>query len=412
MLISLLGSVLAVTTAFSALPVHLFINVNVPGWEQYRVFLQNILIFLGNGLNSGGLAIIAFTLIIKTLMLPLTIKSTKSSKAMQELQPKIKELQKKYGKDRQRISQETMTLYQQYGVNPMAGCLPMLIQIPIFWGLYYAIRHVSESNVDVFSHGFIWLHSLAQPDPYKILPLLAGAFQFVQARMMRPQGQLGQASDPQQKMMNQMMQFMPLMVVLFGWNFASGPVIYWVTQAFYSIVQQWLITGWGGMLDWFPWLPDLPEHKRLGYHPPRNLDDVVVVSAGGGAKKGGIQGWLMAKVEAANQHQAAVKEQREGETRPASGKAPARPAKSANGRAQEPTAASDEPVVDEAIARPARKSSSYQDRVNAATKFGAQSRQAAANGADGNGAEPQEVATAGSGGKRPASARKGKRKRG
>ena len=129
--------------------------------------------------------------------------------------------------------------------------------------------------------------------------------------MMRPSGQAGVATDPQQKMMNQMMQYMPLMVVLFGWNFASGPVIYWVTQAFYSIVQQWLITGWGGMLDWFPWLPDLPEHRRLGYHPPRNLDDVVVVSGGPAAKRGGIQGWLMAKVEAANQHQAEVKEQRE-----------------------------------------------------------------------------------------------------
>lgn len=407
MLISLLGPVLAMTTALATLPVHLFINV--PGWEPYRVFLQNILIFLGNLLNSGGLAIIAFTLIIKTLMLPLTIKSTKSSKAMQELQPKIKELQKKYGKDRQRISQETMALYQAHGVNPMAGCLPMFIQLPIFWGLYYAIRHVSEGNVEVFSNGFLWLHSLARADPYKILPILAGIFQFIQARMMRPAGQAGQATDPQQKMMNQMMQYMPLMVVLFGWNFASGPVIYWVTQAFYSIVQQWLITGWGGMLDWFPWLPDLPEHRRLGYHPPRNLDDVVVVSGPGAVKKGGIQGWLMAKVEAANQHQAAIKEQQQ-ETAAKRTGGRSRPAKAANGQADEPAAADGEPVIDEAATRPARHSSSYQDRVNAATRFGGQSKRPPANGTTAPEAAP-EIASSG-GAPNPIPTRKGKRKRG
>lgn len=408
MLISLLGSVLAITTSLPTLAVHL--GINVPGWEPYRVFLQNILIFLGNLLNSGGLAIIAFTLIIKTLLLPLSVKSTKSSKAMQELQPKIKELQKKYGKDRQRISQETMALYQAHGVNPMAGCLPMLIQLPIFWGLYYAIRHVSTGHVEVFSHGFLWLPSLATADPYKILPILAGVFQFIQARMMRPAGQAGQATDPQQKMMNQMMQYMPLMVVLFGWSFASGPVIYWVTQAFYSIVQQWLITGWGGMLDWFPWLPDLPEHKRLGYHPPRNLDDVVVVSGAGAVKKGGIQGWLMSKVEAANQHQAEIKEQqREAVTKRSGGKAASRPAKASNGHAEEPLESAEEPVIDDAATKPSRRSTSYQDRVNAATKFGAQTRGRAANGAA---SEPPPDVADGNGAGSPAPARKGKRKRG
>ncbi len=88
--------------------------------------------------------------------------------------------------------------------------------------------------------------------------------------MMRPAGQ-GKVSDPQQAMMNTMMNFMPLMVVVFGWGFASGPVIYWVTQSVYSVVQQWFITGWGSMSDWIPGLPELPEHKRLGYRPPRAM---------------------------------------------------------------------------------------------------------------------------------------------
>ena len=122
-------------------------------------------------------------------MLPLTVKSLRSSKAMQELQPKIKELQKKHGKDRQRISQETMALYQQYRVNPMAGCLPMLIQIPIFFGLYSAIMNLSTSGAGLWDRELLWLPSLADPDPWHILPIVAGLFQFVQTQMMRPANQ-------------------------------------------------------------------------------------------------------------------------------------------------------------------------------------------------------------------------------
>ena len=86
---------------------------------------------------------------------------------------------------------------------------------------------------------------------------------------------MGKATDPQQAMMNKMMNFMPLMVVVFGWDFASGPVIYWVTQSVYSVVQQWLITGWGSMKDWFPDLPEMPEHRQLGYRAPRDLDAIA-----------------------------------------------------------------------------------------------------------------------------------------
>jgi YidC/Oxa1 family membrane protein insertase len=121
--------------------------------------------------------------------------------------------------------------------------------------------------------------------------------------MMKPQGQ-GKSSDPQQAMMNTMMNFMPLMVVFFGWKFDSGPVIYWVTQSLYSVVQQWFITGWGSLRDWVPGLPELPEHRRLGYHPPRNLDDVVVLSGESAAPKSGVMGWFQRKMEEAQAQQA------------------------------------------------------------------------------------------------------------
>jgi YidC/Oxa1 family membrane protein insertase len=281
-----------------------------PGWRAYTELLERILNFLAIHLHSAGLAVIVFTIIIKTLLLPLTVKATRSSRAMQELQPKIKELQKKYAKDKQKLYQETTKLYSQYQANPVAGCLPMLIQMPIFLGLYRAILHLSNGNVDFpisdyWSMGFLWLPSLAEPDPYHILPIMAGVFQFVQTKMMRPAG-MGKSADPQQAMMNTMMNFLPITVVLFGWGFASGPVIYWVTQSIYSVVQQWLITGWGSMKDWFPWLPELPEHRRLGYRAPRDPSEFVVLSEDGTpVRPKGIMGWFQSKMEEAQAQQAA-----------------------------------------------------------------------------------------------------------
>jgi len=304
--------------------------VDIPIWNQYVHLLENVLGWLGTFFHSGGVAIIAFTVIVKTMLLPLTVQATRSSKAMQELQPKIKELQKRHGKDRQRLTQETMALYQQYHVNPMAGCLPMILQIPIFLGVYHAILNLSRSNVGVWDAPFLWIPDLSAPDPIHLLPI-----------MMRPAGQ-GKSSDPQQAMMNQLMNFMPLTVILFGWNFAAGPVIYWATQSMYSVVQQWIITGWGSMKDWVPGLPELPEHRRLGYRAPRNLDDVVVLGGDGGqpVKAKGISGWLQAQMDKANAMSVSATapppprdEPEEAETGPAKGGAAAG-AKGGKGKAQ------------------------------------------------------------------------------
>jgi YidC/Oxa1 family membrane protein insertase len=272
-----------------------FTGPNIPIWSQYVHLLVLALDGLATIFHSAGVAIIAFTIIVKTIMLPLTVKSIRSSKAMQDLQPKIKELQKKHGTDRQRISQETMALYQQYQVNPMAGCLPMVFQIPIFLGLYQSITTLSNTGVGYWDQSFLWLPSLDHPDPWKILPIAAGLFQFVQTQMMRPKDQQ-KSTDPQQAMMNSVMNIMPLTVVFFGWTFAAGPVLYWATQSVYSVVQQWFITGWGSFHKWAPFLPELPEHKRLGYRPPRNLDDVVVMSNVEPVYGPGPMGWMQRKM--------------------------------------------------------------------------------------------------------------------
>jgi YidC/Oxa1 family membrane protein insertase len=117
-------------------------------------------------------------------------------KAMQEIQPKIKDLQKKYKNDRPRIQQETMALYSAYGVNPVAGCLPMLLQAPIFIGVYHAIRDLSKSDAGIWHGGFLWLGSLKSPDPWHLLPILAGLFQLVQTFMARPAGHVPHPASP------------------------------------------------------------------------------------------------------------------------------------------------------------------------------------------------------------------------
>jgi YidC/Oxa1 family membrane protein insertase len=246
--------------------------VAIPIWDQYVEFLKWVLESIGDRVGSGGVAIIIFTIIVRTAILPITIKSIKSMKSMQDIQPKIKELQKKYKGDRVRLQQETMALYQTYGVNPVAGCLPALLQIPIFFGVYRAIISLSNSDTGVWHGSFLWLDSLSEPDPWKILPIAAGVFQFIQTFMSMPAGQ-GKVTDPQQAMMQTMMKILPITVVLFGWTFASGAVLYWATQSIYGIIQQWFITGWGKLNDYVPGLPELPEHRRLGYHPPRDLDN-------------------------------------------------------------------------------------------------------------------------------------------
>lgn len=263
--------------------------LSIPVWTQYVHAIEWGLKLFADFTGSAGLAVIVFTIVIKTVLLPLTIKSVRSTYAMQELQPKIKELQKKYGKDRQRLSAEQMKLYQEHGISPTQGCLPMFLQMPVFWGLYIAIEHLAKAHVGIWGTGFLWIPSLAHADPWHVLPLLAGFFQLVQTRMTRPAG-MGKPDDPQQQMMTTMMTFMPLMVVVFGWAFAAGPVIYWVTQSAYSVVQQWFISGWGSMLDWAPWLPDLPEHRRLGYeHPEKRAARIANASNNGGGFFGMLQ---------------------------------------------------------------------------------------------------------------------------
>lgn len=223
----------------------------VDSLAQALLYLFHIL--SGLGLPSWGLTIILFTIAVRLVMLPLTIKQLQSSKAMQEIQPALRELQKKYGKDREKLMQEQMKLYKEYGFNPAMGCLPMLIQMPVWIGLYGALLTLANpaSPLHVTMGGFLWIPNLAMPEgPPYILAVLTGASQWLVQRMMTPVNQ-----DPQQAQMNRMMQFMPLMFIIFAFQVGAGLVLYWVTSNVISMVQQYFFTGWGSLAPLLPaWL--------------------------------------------------------------------------------------------------------------------------------------------------------------
>lgn len=219
-------------------------------WNLIIVFpLIDGLKYLAMLTSSGGIAIILFTIAIRLVMLPLSIYQMKSQKAMTAVQPLVREIQKKYGNDRERVTQETMRIYKEHGVNPASGCLPLLIQMPIFIGLYSALITLSaaDSGDDQFREAFLWLPSLGAEDPLYIMPVLTGVTQLVLQRMMTMP-----STDPQQQMMNRMMTFMPLVFLGVTFSLPSGLVMYWVVSNVVSMVQQYFTTGWGSL---FPLIP-------------------------------------------------------------------------------------------------------------------------------------------------------------
>lgn len=181
------------------------------------------------GFANYGIAIILMTILVKALMYPLTAKQVRSMKAMQDLQPALKKLQKDYKNNPQLLQQKMAELYKDAGVNPLAGCLPLLIQMPILMGVYYCLYGYSYSGDPTF----LWLTSLSDTDPLYVLPILSALTTYVQQKQtMANNGQ----DNQQMKIMSYMM---PLFIGWISLNFPSGLVVYWVTMNLCQIVQQW-----------------------------------------------------------------------------------------------------------------------------------------------------------------------------
>jgi len=188
------------------------------------------LLELGNKIfNNWGLAIIFLTVVLKIATWPLSAKAYVSMGKMRELQPKMQQLQEKHGDNRQAMSQELMQLYQKEGVNPLGGCLPMLLQMPFFLAFYWVLIETVELRHSPF---FLWIDDLSAMDPYFILPILNGAGMYLSQKLTPTPPN----ADPMQA---QMMKLFPLMfAVLFAW-FPSGLVLYWLVNMVIQIFQQW-----------------------------------------------------------------------------------------------------------------------------------------------------------------------------
>jgi YidC/Oxa1 family membrane protein insertase len=178
------------------------------------------------------LDIFIFTLILKTIVLPLTIVQTKSTVKMGELQPKLKELQEKYKNDPQKLQQKQIELYKEMGVNPLSGCLPILIQLPIFMAMYYVIYNYQGFN----NVGFLWVKSLGQADKTLILPILSGLTTYIAGVLMYPKG-----DDAAAKTQKQMNIFMSLFFVYMSYKFKAGLVLYWIISNIIQLAQQYFI---------------------------------------------------------------------------------------------------------------------------------------------------------------------------
>jgi YidC/Oxa1 family membrane protein insertase len=293
-------------------------------WFTFVGFFEQVLMLLATATGSMAIGVIIFTIVARLVILPLTLKSIRSSRKMQELQPKIKELQRKYGKDQRKLQEETVQLYKDYQINPLGGCLPLLLQLPIFLGVYQGIIHLmrpdqrqylgeamhaavidrdiqplldlpvmgglwqavglSEANtlIDLLDQTFFGMNlgqaafagdfSSFNGIPYVILPILSVVLQLMQQLMAMPRVQ-----DPQQKMMSQMMLFMPLFFAYIALTFPLGAVLYWLTSSIVGIIQQYFISGWGSLANYLKFLP--PDTRA---QPAPGL-----VAAGAGAGAGG-----------------------------------------------------------------------------------------------------------------------------
>jgi YidC/Oxa1 family membrane protein insertase len=313
-------------------------------WNSFLVHpLMALSLLAFSFVHDFGLAIIVVTVAIRLAVYPLYRTQIRSQRAMQELGPAMNELKKKYGKDKQRFAEEQMKLYKEHGVNPAAGCLPLVLQLPILFALYSALLQLGcgaggggancpglthdqaqsilgifsflpnpipvDGKLDTTANWLPWLtNGLQHPDPLFILPVVAGAAQLIASVMAMPSKPVA-STDPNQKMFQSMAYTFPLMTVVLGAQFPAGLTLYWIATTVFQIVQQYFVSGWGQLPKYLPFLRGIPtpadrELRRgtrealaearedLEKNPPRaGLEsDEAALTAEVGARTGNGQG--------------------------------------------------------------------------------------------------------------------------
>lgn len=254
--------------------------------------LLSLLAFWYAIFRDFGLAIIGVTLLIRLLLYPLFVAQIRSQRAMQELAPALQEMRTKYGKDKQRMAEEQMKLYREKGVNPAAGCLPLLLQMPILFAMYSAFIQagcglgrdlgancagaLTAAEIELIRFPFLpnpladgerlstaanwlpWIPGLQNPDPLYILPILAGVTQLIASLMAQPLS-AAKSDDPQVRMMQSMTYYFPIITIVISAGFPAGLAVYWVATTVFQIVQQYFLTGWGQLARWLPFLREIPS---------------------------------------------------------------------------------------------------------------------------------------------------------
>ena len=191
-------------------------------------------------IGNYGICIIIFTVIVKVCLYPLYIKQIKSTAKMSDLQPKMKEIQTRYANDQETMNIKMQELYKEEKFNPMGGCLPMLIQMPIIMGLFALLRnpmrYMSDDNmIFAFHESFVWIKDLSQPDPW-ILPIIAGVATFISFTMNTMLTDTGNAQANQMAGMSKMMQYVfPVMILWMARSFPSGLALYWAVSQIFQI---------------------------------------------------------------------------------------------------------------------------------------------------------------------------------
>ncbi|WP_428737747.1 membrane protein insertase YidC [Sulfurimonas sp.] len=207
------------------------VNAIEYGWFTFAAKpLFALLSWLHGIFGNWGWAIIALTAIVRAVLYPLTYKGMVSMQKIKELAPQLKEIKEKYGKDPQRMNAATMEMYKKHGANPLGGCLPMILQIPVFFAIYRVLLNAVELQGAPW---LLWIDDLSRMDPYYILPILMGASMFLQQHMTP-----NNFTDPLQE---KMFKYLPIIFTFFFVTFPSGLVLYWFVNNLFSIAQQFIV---------------------------------------------------------------------------------------------------------------------------------------------------------------------------
>lgn len=263
-------------------------------WNALLVHpLINLLVLADYFVHDFGIAVVIVTVAIRLALFPVFRSQVRSSRAMQELAPAMNDIKKKYGSDKAKLQQEQMKLYKERGINPIGGCLPMLIFFPVLFAMYAAFQQVGgltgahaltieqlrnsvlwpflqftvadrppEATIDLTAHWLPWVESLANPDHVFFnfigpLPIISALLQLVASIQALPRNP-PQTDDPTQRTMQSMTYYLPLITVVFFKDLAAGVFIYYITTTIFQIIQQYFVMGWGQLPRWVPPLDNVP----------------------------------------------------------------------------------------------------------------------------------------------------------